>query len=136
MSGIYALLILSSVLAVGTALKCYACGPNYKSWDDCKANSEKGTCADPTLTNCIKVEASVKDKDTGRTTSVYAKGCAKTCDKNDIKMCREGQLNGNPVTCSLHCCSGDYCNASSSLMASIIIPAICALISVVFTKIH
>jgi hypothetical protein len=79
----------------------------------------------------------VTNKNTGETSHMYLKGCAKTCDKNDVPVCRDGHdVEGNPVTCDVNCCTGDYCNAGSGLVTNIILPAVCAVISILFPSTH
>ena len=115
----------------GTALKCYECY-SITSWADCMQKSKKGPCSDPFLTRCGKLEISTTDALSGETITAYGKGCAKTCNpERDLDSCKKSN-----VKCTMNCCSGDYCNAGSSLASSLILSAACALISVVFTKMH
>ncbi|XP_048584359.1 uncharacterized protein LOC116603775 isoform X2 [Nematostella vectensis] len=122
------LFLLLGCVAV-SGLDCFQC-KSYKSWEECESIRNKVFCLGATK-DCIKVEAKVRQKDSGRIGQVFLKGCARTCDTKDVPICRDGiDVDGNPVVCDAACCTGDFCNAGSGVLISWISLSMCAILGI------
>lgn len=94
----------------GQSIRCYSC-IGSGSWKSCESDIHKVQC-DNTAKGCLSMYATYKENPEVRG---FAKGCAKTCTKEDIPGCRSGEH----LNCVVQCCHSDFCNVGPSLIASL-----------------
>ncbi|XP_031556728.1 uncharacterized protein LOC116293444 [Actinia tenebrosa] len=109
--------------------KCYSCS-SIESWDKCNEAKKEITCPSA---KCIKLKVSTEIKASGVNTTKthsYTKGCgsAAACEINNNPLCKIS-LPGATVSCTVNCCEGDLCNASTFPLVSGIVILTCALVS-------
>lgn len=108
---IFLLMVTVTSLAstAGEDIKCYFCKSRV-SFKDCDENKRRVQCGGEFgLNRCVKahIKASRQIQET------YQRGCqsASACDAHPCKT------RGDD-TCQVHCCTGDYCNKSTTRMVS------------------
>jgi hypothetical protein len=97
--------------------KCRHCS-STTSYKECQAKSVLRTCSSD-QTTCYKADV----QNTG--TRIYGKGCVSSsqCVKSRLPFCRN---NGYTYSnCTVHCCTGEGCNAGSVLGVSVVILLAC-----------
>lgn len=129
---LFTLTVLVLMTSAAVALKCYFCKGSEDTCKKSKLEDNKATYLKTCLLGdkCFRTWEKPKDDD-----AEVSSGCGyqSTCDTLKT-VCDKAKDTLKDYHCAVGCCSGDGCNAGTSLTFNLILLAVCFLLSLELLK--